>query len=179
MDKVCPLSGNSLITVSFFFLSSLSLKDFVCFLIDYITWKASINNLLFPAMWLTNIIRSRRYHSLQFLCWAQHLFCILQDFPLKSSPNTFQTPQTLCQFDQKKKQCAKSSSEPDTIAVKSTNIVAKTCCQVRETYSNWLKFFDLFSPHLSSVFNSSLKNKKFLVLCVHTDNYMNLRYNNK
>lgn len=55
---------------SLFLLSSLSVKDFVCLLIDYITWKGPVHNLLFPAMWLTNLIRSRTYHSLQSLCWA-------------------------------------------------------------------------------------------------------------
>lgn len=112
------------------------------------------------------------------------LFWMLQDFPLKSSSNTFQTPQTLCLSDQKK-QCAKSSSEPDAIAVKSTNIIAQNCCQVRETYSNWLKFFGLFSPHLrkfkdyeGSVFQRFI-NKTEKHLCLPTNNYMNFRYNSK
>lgn len=50
MEEVCPsLSANSLITISFSF-SSLSVKDFVCLLLDYITWKGPIHNLLYTAM---------------------------------------------------------------------------------------------------------------------------------
>lgn len=52
---------------------------------------------LFPTMWLTNLIRSRRYHCKvwQFLCWDQHMVLY--------APNTLQIPQTLCTFDQNKR----------------------------------------------------------------------------
>lgn len=81
-EEICSLSGNSLVTMSFSF-SSLSLKDFVCFLIDHITWKGPINNLQFPAVWLTNLIWSRRYHSLQSLCWAWHIVLDTPRLPIE------------------------------------------------------------------------------------------------